>query len=170
MDQMGFFSRSWKPALSNQSWMLDTELLPVAWLITPWYKGRGLLMRRRRRRKGGSNKAGCKAIKAAVNVDWVSLRSRWKTEECPSMCSLQTQWAHVCTSFISQHVPTRISVHVGLVIWMDVWLLVRMRMNSSGKMTGWRGISGWRWKRTSIIKLYSVAGNTLVFCECMILP
>lgn len=34
--------------------------------------------RRRSGRKGGTNNVGCKAIKAPVNVDWVSLRSRRK--------------------------------------------------------------------------------------------
>ena len=44
---------SWRPGLSNQSWKLDAEPLPVVWLITQWYKRLRPADDTRRRRRIG---------------------------------------------------------------------------------------------------------------------
>lgn len=85
---------SGKPALPNQRQKSGAEPLPVVCLITPQYKrlspaddtGRRGSGWRRRRREGGGNNQGCKAIKALVNVDWMSLRSAVEAEEHASPC------------------------------------------------------------------------------------
>lgn len=138
---------SWRPALFNQCWKLDAVPLPIAWLITPWYKrlrpaDEEEVEGREAGREGGSNNSGCKAIKAPVNVDWVSLRSRRKTEECASVC------AHVGV-LIWQHAPVCIRVYARIITWMDVWSLVGVHVT-------------WRWGENDRSKWHMWAKTVVV--------